>query len=82
MMRAATKRVRVANAMVAAMRVVGNKEGKGGRAIVLVTRVACNKECDCNGGKSNGNDGGGRATMMRAMATAMATATRVGWQWQ
>ncbi len=31
MMRAATKRVRAARATVTAMRVVGNKEGKGGK---------------------------------------------------
>ncbi len=31
MMRAATKRVRAARAMVTVMRVVGNKEGKGGK---------------------------------------------------
>jgi hypothetical protein len=55
------------------------------RAMVLVTRVACNKEGDGKGCKSNSNEGGGQATAMRAMAIAtvkaimqaMATATRV-----
>jgi hypothetical protein len=31
--------------------------------------VACNKEGNGNGGKSNGKVGGGRATATRAMAT-------------
>jgi hypothetical protein len=44
--------------------------------MVLVTRVACNKESDGNGGKSDDNEGGGRATAIKAMV--MATATRVG----
>ncbi len=38
------------------------------RAIVL-TRVACNEEGKGNGGKSDGDKGGGRGKMMRAMAT-------------
>jgi hypothetical protein len=33
------------------------------------TRVACDEECDGDGGKSNGDEGGGRATATRAMAT-------------
>ncbi len=33
------------------------------------TRVACNEEGDGNGGKSNGNKGGGQATAMRVMVT-------------
>jgi hypothetical protein len=37
--------------------------------MVLATRVACNEEGDGNGGKSDGNEGGGRATATRAMAT-------------
>jgi hypothetical protein len=32
-------------------------------------RVACDKEGDGNGGKSDGNEGGGQATAMRAMVT-------------
>ncbi len=47
------------------------------------TRVACNKEGNGIGGKSDGNEGGGRASTTKTMATAtamtwvMATATRV-----
>jgi hypothetical protein len=33
------------------------------------TRVACDKEGDGDGGKSDGDEGGGRATVTRAMAT-------------
>jgi hypothetical protein len=33
------------------------------------TRVACDKEGKGDGGKSNGNEGGGRATATRAMTT-------------
>jgi hypothetical protein len=33
------------------------------------TRVACDEEGKGNGGKSDGNEGGGRATVTRAMAT-------------
>ncbi len=33
------------------------------------TRVACNEEGEGDGGKSDGDEGGGRATAMRAMAT-------------
>ncbi len=33
------------------------------------TRMACDKEGDGDGGKSNGDKGGGRATATRAMAT-------------
>jgi hypothetical protein len=53
--------------------------------MALATRVACNKESNGYGSKSdsNGNKGGGQATAMRAMTTemaktwAMATATKV-----
>jgi hypothetical protein len=37
------------------------------------TRMACSKESDGNSGKSDGNEGGGLATAMRAMARARAT---------
>jgi hypothetical protein len=37
--------------------------------MALVTRVACDKEGDGNGGRSNGNKGGGQATATRAMET-------------
>jgi hypothetical protein len=37
--------------------------------MALATRVACDEEGDGNSGKSNGNEGGGRATVTRAMAT-------------
>jgi hypothetical protein len=33
------------------------------------TKVACDEEGDGNGGKSDGDEGGRRATAMRAMAT-------------
>jgi hypothetical protein len=33
------------------------------------TRVACDKEGDGDGGKSDGKEGGGRATATRAMTT-------------
>jgi hypothetical protein len=32
-------------------------------------RVSCNEEGDGNGGKSDGNEGGGQATATRVMAT-------------
>ncbi len=32
------------------------------RAIASVTRVACNKEGNCNGGKSDGDEGAGQAS--------------------
>ncbi len=37
--------------------------------MALATRVACDKEGDGNGGKSDGDKGGGRAMVTRAMAT-------------
>jgi hypothetical protein len=45
------------------------KRARGARAMALATRVACNKEGDGNGGKSNGVEGGGRAAATRAMVT-------------
>ncbi len=53
------------------------------RATALAMRVECNKKSNVNGGKSNGNKGGGRLTATRAMATvkgsmwAMAMVTRL-----
>jgi hypothetical protein len=41
------------------------------RAMVLATRVECNKESDGFSGKSDGDKGGGQATVTRAMATVM-----------
>ena len=38
------------------------------RRMMLVTRVAC-EEGEGDGGKSDGDEGGGRAMAMRAMAT-------------
>jgi hypothetical protein len=38
------------------------------RAELGFSRVACNKEGDGNGGKINGDKGGGRAMATRAMA--------------
>jgi hypothetical protein len=37
--------------------------------MALATRVVCDKEGDGNGGKSNSNEGGRRATATRAMVT-------------
>jgi hypothetical protein len=36
---------------------------------MALTRVACDEEGDGNGGKSNGDEGGGRAMATRVMAT-------------
>ncbi len=49
------------------------------RRMALGTRVACNKEGDGNGYKSNGDKGDKRATATRAMVTAMATAKATMW---
>jgi hypothetical protein len=38
------------------------------QAMVLATRVECNKESDGFGDKSDGNEGGRRLTATRAMA--------------
>ncbi len=38
-------------------------------AMASATRVACDEEGDGDGGKSEGNEGGGRAKATRAMAT-------------
>jgi hypothetical protein len=46
---------------------------------MLVMRVACDKEGDGDGYKSNGDEGVGRVTAMRAMVTAMATAKVTTW---
>jgi hypothetical protein len=43
------------------------------RAMVLATRVECDEESDDFGGKSDGNEGGRRLTVTRAMATVTAT---------
>ncbi len=45
------------------------KMGRAARAMALATRVACNKEGDGNGGKSDGNESGRRAMATRAMMT-------------
>ncbi len=45
------------------------KRARAARAMALAMRVACDKEGDGNGGKSDGNEGGGQATATRAMAT-------------
>ncbi len=39
------------------------------RRIAVAARVMCNEEGDGDGSKSDGNEGGGRATAARAMAT-------------
>jgi hypothetical protein len=45
------------------------KRARAARAMALAMRVACNEEGDGNGGKSDGDEGCGRATAMRAMVT-------------
>jgi hypothetical protein len=45
------------------------KMARAARAMALATRVVCDEEGDGDGGKSNGNKGGRRATAMRAMVT-------------
>ncbi len=45
----------------------------------MATRVACDKEGDGNGYKSNGDEGDGRATATRAMVTAMVTVKATTW---
>ncbi len=45
----------------------------------MATRVACDKEGNGDGYKSNGNKGDGRSTATRAMVTAMATAKATMW---
>ncbi len=42
----------------------------------VTTNVSCNKECGGDGSKSDGNEGGGRATAMATM-WAMATGMRL-----
>ncbi len=49
------------------------------RRMALATRVACDKEGDGDSYKSDGNEGDRRATAMRAMVTAMATAKATTW---
>jgi hypothetical protein len=44
------------------------KRARAARAMAS-TRVACNEEGNGNSGKSNGDEGGGRATAKRVMAT-------------
>ena len=42
---------------------------RAARAMASAMRVACNKEGDGDGGKIDGDEGGGRATATRVMAT-------------
>jgi hypothetical protein len=51
------------------------------RRMALVTRVACDKEGDGNGYKSDGNKGDRQAMATRAMVTAMATAKAKATMW-
>jgi hypothetical protein len=72
MMRATTKRMRAARAMVAAMRWRVTKRARATRAMALATRAACNKESNGNSANSNDDKGGRQATATRAMAMAIA----------
>ncbi len=45
------------------------KIARAARAMASATRVACEEEGDGNGGKIDGDEGGGQATETRAMAT-------------
>ncbi len=45
----------------------------------MATRVACDKESNGDGYKSDGDKGDGGATATRAMVTAMATAKAMTW---
>jgi hypothetical protein len=49
------------------------------RRMALATRVACDKEGDGDGYKSNGNKGDKRVMATRAMVTTMATAKVTTW---
>ncbi len=46
----------------------------------METRVACKKEGNGSGGKSDGNKGGRQATATRAMAMEKANKAGGGWQ--
>ncbi len=83
---AATKRAKMARAIVMAMRVPVNKEGKGTRAMASAMRLTCDKEGDGDGGKSNGNKVGGQAMATWAIATEgeqQSTSNGIdkGWWW-
>ncbi len=45
------------------------KMARAARAMALATRVGCDEEGNGNGGKSDGDKGGGQATATRAMVT-------------
>ena len=61
-------------AMAMGIRVAGDEEGKGmKRAMALATRVECDEESDGFGSKSDGNEGGRRLTVTRAMRMATVT---------
>ncbi len=49
------------------------------RRMALATRVACDKEGDGNGYKSNGDEGDGQAMVTRAMVKAITTAKATTW---
>jgi hypothetical protein len=49
------------------------KRARATWAIVLATRVACNKESNGGGSKSNGDKGAGQAMATWVMATTKAT---------
>ncbi len=45
------------------------KRARAAWAMASATRVACDKESNGDGGKSNGNKGGGQVMVTRVMAT-------------
>ncbi len=65
------------------------KRARATWAMVLTTRVVCDKEGNGNGSKSNGDKGGGQATATGATATKKGNnnqpatgSTKVGGGWQ
>jgi hypothetical protein len=79
MMMAAKKRARVERAMVMAMRVVGDEEGKGDDKKDGVGDEGGMQRRGKWKQLSDGNEGDGRATAMRAMVMAMAKAKATIW---
>ena len=79
MMMAVTKRARVERAMVTAMRVVGDEEGEGDEEKDGVGDEGGVRRRGRWRRLSDGDEGDGRATAMRAMVTAIATVKAMTW---